>query len=188
MSDDTNLNLLLMPEELMIVHFARNKGIGPCRNGRIKQERPCPSTESHLLYRAAKQLVALHALHVESLTKPQDPIVGSHFLGQISDKSFSTFHTSDLFLTSQEPNIPKSQFLGDFEVYTTCRSIHIGVHGDDGNIIFNGLAHSTLHIVLVCYPRQFSEYQRMMAHDEITSLLDGLINHRLGHVKTQQCP
>ena len=85
-------------------------------------------------------------------------------------------------------HVLQTQLLGNLEVHSACRCIHVGMHGDDGNIILDRLANGALHIVLIRYPGKLSEDERMMAYDEIAALLDRFIYHRLSDVKTQQCP
>ena len=75
-ADDADLNLLLMTEILVIAHFARDEGIGSCRNGIAQQERTRTAAERHLADRATQELVALHALHAETLAQEQHQVVG----------------------------------------------------------------------------------------------------------------
>ena len=93
-----------------------------------------------------------------------------------------------LALATEKLHVLQAQLLGNLEVHSACRCIHVGMHGDDGNIILDRLANGALHIVLIRYPGKLSEDERMMAYDEIAALLDRLFYHRLSDVKTQQCP
>ena len=52
MSDDGNLYLLLVAEVVVVVHFARYKGICPLSNGLWEEKRAGATTKSHLANRA----------------------------------------------------------------------------------------------------------------------------------------
>ena len=157
MADDADLDFLLMAEELMIVHFARNESISTSRDGSIQQERARTTTERHLSDRPAQQLVALHAFRLETLSEHQHQVVGSYsvcmqrisLVSYLANHSFSAFHTVNLFLASEETKVAESEFLSYFEVDTTLCRIHIRMHGNDGNIVLDSLSHGALHIVFV---------------------------------------
>ena len=51
MSDDGNLYLLLVAEVVVVVHFARYKGICPLSNGLWEEERAGATTKRHLANR-----------------------------------------------------------------------------------------------------------------------------------------
>ena len=188
MADDADLNLLFVAEILVIAHLARDEGIGTCLDGCVEQESTCSTAECHLPDRTSKQLVALHALHAKPLLEHQHQVVGCQVLSHLSDDALAAFHAVHFLLASKELHVSQSQFLGNLEVHAARSRIHVGMHRHDGNIILNRLAHGTLHVVLVRDSRQFAEYQRMMAHDEVTALPDGLVYHGFSNVKTQQCP
>ena len=65
MSDDGNLYLLLVAEVVVVVHFARYKGICPLSNGLWEEERAGATTDSHLPYLTSQQLVGHQAFHVK---------------------------------------------------------------------------------------------------------------------------
>ena len=62
-----------------------------------------------------------------------------------------------------------------------CR-VHVGMHRHDGNALAHGTHHHALHIVLTGEPRQLAEDEGMMAHNEIATVLDGLIENGIGNV------
>ena len=209
-ADDADLNLLLMTEILVIAHLARDEGIGSRRNGITQQERTRTTAERHLADRATQELVALHALHTETIPEQQHQVIGSDTLGKmllhlirkpaslgslqdilVRDFSYyaaAAFHAIHFLLATKKLHVLQAQLLGNLEVHSACRCIHVGMHGDDGNIILDRLANGALHIVLIRYPGKLSEDERMMAYDEVAALLDRFIHHRLSDVKTQQCP
>ena len=82
-ADDTDLNLLLMTEILVIAHLARNEGIGSRRNGIAQQKRTRTAAERHLADRATQELVALHAFHSKTLPEQQYQVIGSDTLGEM---------------------------------------------------------------------------------------------------------
>ena len=82
-TDDADLNLLIMPEILVIAHLARDESIGTSRYRIAQQERTRPATERHLPDRAAQELVALHALHAKTFAQQQHQVVGSDTLGEM---------------------------------------------------------------------------------------------------------
>ena len=53
-ADDADLYLLLIAEILVIVHLARDKGVGTGPQGVVEQEVACPATDSHLTNRSAQ--------------------------------------------------------------------------------------------------------------------------------------
>ena len=157
MTDDADLDFLLMAEELMIVHFTRNESISTSRDGSIQQKRTRPATKRHLSDRPAQQLVALHTFRLKTLPEHQHQVVGSYsvcmhrisLVSYFAYHTFAAFHTVNLLLASEETQVAKSEFLSYFEVDTTLRRIHIRMHGYDGNIVLDSLPHGALHIVFV---------------------------------------
>ena len=56
------------------------------------------------------------------------------------------------------------------------------MHSHNDHIVFDSLDDGTLHIAPVADMSQLTEDERMVGHDEITPLLNGLVDHRLSHV------
>ena len=77
-SDDGNLDFLLMAEILVITHLARHKGIGPAMNGFAKTERTGTAAKSYLTDGALQQLVGHHAFHAKRALQHLNKIAGSH--------------------------------------------------------------------------------------------------------------
>ncbi len=65
MADDGNLDFLFMAKILMVVHLARDERIGTCRDGITQQERTGSATERNLTDVTGKELIMLHAFHME---------------------------------------------------------------------------------------------------------------------------
>ena len=81
--DDADLNLLIMPEILVIAHLARDESIGTSRYRIAQQERTRPATERHLPDRSAQDLVALPSLHSKTFTQRQHLVVVTDTLGDM---------------------------------------------------------------------------------------------------------
>jgi len=77
-SDDGNLDFLLMAEILVITHLARHESIGPAANGLTKTERTGTAAKSYLTDGALQQFVGHHAFHAKRALQHLDEIGGSH--------------------------------------------------------------------------------------------------------------
>ena len=86
---------------------------------------------------------------------------------------------------ADETYVAESHLLGNLEVDSALCGIHIGVHRHDDNVIDNSLSHNALHHIFARYTPQPAEDERVMRHDEVATLADGLIHGLFGHVKTQ---
>ena len=69
MPNHGNLYFLFMIKVIVIVHFARNKGVCTSCDGVCQQKRSRATTDGHLSNGSAQQLVTHHALHVERFLK-----------------------------------------------------------------------------------------------------------------------
>lgn len=76
MANDAYLYLLLMAEELMVMHLARYEGVAARADGVAEEKRARASAEAYGLYAAAEKLVGLKAFHVEDLLQSQYEVVG----------------------------------------------------------------------------------------------------------------
>ena len=75
MADDTNLDALLVAEILVVVHLARDEGVGTVGNGVVEQEVACTAADGHTADRPLQQLVTHDALNAElTLHKLQEHI------------------------------------------------------------------------------------------------------------------
>ena len=86
---------------------------------------------------------------------------------------------------ADETYVAEAHLLGNLEVDSALCGIHIGVHRHDDNVIDNSLSHNALHHIFARYTPQPAEDERVMRHDEVAALADGLIHGIFGHVKTQ---
>ena len=68
------------------------------------------------------------------------------------------------------------------EVHSAPRIVEIGVHGHDGHIVLHRLYDRALHIVVAREVGQAAEDERMVSHNQVAALTDGLVDNRLGHV------
>ena len=59
------------------------------------------------------------------------------------------------------------------------------MHGDDDDIVLDGLDDAALHIVGTANLLQTTKQQRMVAHNEISPLTDGFVNDGFVDVQTQ---
>ena len=59
------------------------------------------------------------------------------------------------------------------------------MHGDDGNVIFQGFHYATLHVVGSAYLFQSAKQQRVVTDYEVAATLHGLVNYLLVDVQTQ---
>ena len=151
MTNDADLNLLLMTEVFMIVHFACDKGISTSLYGSVKKKRASTTAESHAPDRMTKQLITLHTFYCKLVAQQEHQIIGSPPLcfGHFAYYSFATFHAIHFFLACKELQVLQPQFLCYLKVDSTRSRIHIGMHAHDGNVVLDGFTHSALHIVLV---------------------------------------
>lgn len=184
-ANDSNLNLLVVAKVLVIVHLTRHKGIGTLSDGLIEQEVAGSTTERHLSYRAAQQLVGHDIFHVKRPFQHDDQVVGSNRLRQHTDNTLTTVHTIYSLLFAKETQLNKPHFLRNLVVYTASRTIHVGVHGDNANVVSDSLHHRALHGILARNVAQLAENQRMMRHDKVAPQSNGLIDDFLSNVKTQ---
>ena len=117
-----------------------------------------------------------------------DEVCRCHGLRQLSDDSAAADDTVGHLLLTEEAGILQRHLLGNLVVHAAQGIVHVGVHGHHSDIMLDGFHHGTLHVVASVDALQGMENQRMMAHNEVTTLGNGLVDHLLGYVKTQQCP
>ena len=184
MPDNTYLDALLVAEVLVIVHLACNEGISALMQSIIEQEVASTTTERYLLDGTTQQLVTQRTLHTELAFYHENEVIGSHGLWQFAYYTTTCLHVTYLLLC-KELTFLQSQSLSNLPVNTILGIIHIGVHGDDDDVVLQRLDNATLHIVSTTNLLQATEQQRMMADDEVTPLADSLIDNLFVDVQTQ---
>lgn len=185
MTDDTDLDFLLVPEILMIVHLARNEGIGTSLDGIGQQERARTATKCHLADGAAQQFIGVSAAHAEALLHMEHKLFSGKRSGELPHNAITTRNTVHLLLLTEETQARQPQFFGHAIVDTATRAVHVGVHRGDNHIVLDGFHHRALHVVGTSDSGEFTKDERMVRNYQITATPNGLINHGLGHVKTQ---
>ena len=73
-ADDTDLNLLVVAEILVVVHLAGHEGIGTGCDGVGQEEVACSTAERHLGKRPLQQLVGHNALHAKLPLEQADEV------------------------------------------------------------------------------------------------------------------
>ena len=184
MANDTDLDALFVAKILVVVHLARDKGVGAKTDSVRQQEVTSAATERHLLDRASQQFVAQCALHAELSFHHEDKVVSSHGLRQETNDTTASLDVTYLLL-SKELALLQSQSLSNLPVDTILGIVHIGMHGDDDDVVLQGLDNATLHIVSTTDLFQATEQQRMMADDEVTAFAESLIDNLFVDVQTQ---
>lgn len=184
-SYDGYLQLLLMSEILMIVHFSGNKGIGPLPDGLRQQKVACTAAHGHGVYRSAQQLVGGHAVNVESALKCTDEVGCRQGLRQLPNDTLACADTINILLSAKEADGGESHFLCNLVVHASLGTIHVGVHGHYADMVLNGFHYRALHIVFTGYAAEFPKDERVVRHNEVAAEADGLVHHIFGDVKTQ---
>ena len=77
-SDDGNLDFLLMAEILVITHLARHEGIGSAADGFTKTERSGTAAKSYLTDGTLQQFIGHHTFHIKRALQHLNKIAGSH--------------------------------------------------------------------------------------------------------------
>ena len=168
----------------MIVHFACDKGICTQAQCFVQQEIACPATDGHLSDGSAQQLVAHGTLYAKAFLNHQDEIVSSHRFRKTAHNTTTRFYIVHGLL-GKERHVRKSQFLCYLPVDAVLGIVHVGVHGNDDDIVFDGFDDTTLHIVLSADLFQSAKQQGMVTHNEVAPLLNSLINNLFVDVQTQ---
>ena len=109
MAYDGDLYFLLVPEILVVVHLAGNESVSPFGDGVAEKERTGTAAHGNGLYRAAQQLVALHALNIERALEHEHKVVACHRIGQTAYHSAAAFDTVNR-LTGEKSGSPQAPF------------------------------------------------------------------------------
>ena len=172
-TDDTDLNLLVVAEILVVVHLAGHEGIGTGCDGVGQEKVACSTAERHLGKRPLQQLVGHNALHAKLPLEQADEVGSRHGLRQCAHDPASTEDISH-GARLQELHLCEAHFLGNLIVDAPHSIVHVGVHGHDGDAPPYGLHHALLHIVGSDDSFQGMEDQGMVRHDEIAVETYGL--------------
>ena len=130
-------------------------------------------------------MVGHNALHVERAFEHDNQVIGCNSLRQFADDTLATFNAVDRLLFAEEAQPIEPHLLRNLIVDPSACTVHIGVHGDDADMVLYGFHHRALHTVLASDMAELMEYQRMVRHNEVTAQGNSLINDGLGNVKTQ---
>ena len=188
---DGNLNLLLVPEELVVRHFARQEGIGLQAYGFVQQEGTRSAAQRHRLYGPPQQFVVLQALDVEHVLDALQE--GQRVLGrrQVAQQSAPGRHTAVAhrhLVRLHHPHVHQSQLLRNAVVHAVLGVVQVGVGCIDGDVVLYGHSDAALHLRPLRHPPQGAEQEGMMTDYEVASQVDGLADDLFGHIQTQQCP
>ena len=143
-ADDANLDFLFVVEEDVVVHLARDEGIGTLAHGIVQQEVAGTTADGHRLDGALQQFVTHGALDAELSLDQFDEGPCSHRLRPLP------YHTATGLdainsLPRKEPAFRQSQPPGNLPVHAVLCIIHIGMHGHDDHIVLDGLDDAALH-------------------------------------------
>ena len=183
-ADDTDLNLLLVAEVLMIVHLTRDEGVGSGFHGIVEQEVAGTATESHTAHRTLQQLVGHRTGNAKRRLHRLYELTCCQWRLQRSDDAAAASHVAN-GSRCHELHVLQPQLLGHLVVHATLGIVHVRVHRHHGDVRLDGLSHGALHVSHVADLLQAPEQQRMMADDEVTPLRQRLVHHLFGDVQTQ---
>ena len=183
-----------MAEEHVVVHLACDEGIGTFGDSLIQHEITSPTADGHLAYRPLLQFVTMCTSHAKALLYQRDEGPGIHRIRQFckDEGYFFSGRTAEhrvgalrrvwglRFTCWHGP-----QFFCDFVVHAPLGIIHIGMHGDDADVVLDGLSDGALHVVRIAHLLQSTEQQRVVAHHQVASFGDGLVDDLFSHVQTQ---
>ena len=175
-TNDTNLQALLVAKILVVMHLTRYKGISTLTKCIVQQKIASTTTDGYLADRTAQQFVTLSTLNIKLALQQQNEIISSHLGRQLTNHATTRFYAIYRLLC-KETTILQSQALGYFPVDTTQRIVHISMHRDDDNIVFQSLDDTALHIVSTANLLESAEQERMVADNEIAAFANGFVNN-----------
>ena len=123
-------------------------------------------------------------LHVERPFHQTYEVIGSHRLCQRTYYAATTLRVP-YPLRTQELDVRQAQLLGYLEVHATPGIVHVRMHRHHADILPDSLAHRPLHVGQVADSLQPTKQQRVVAHNEITTLLYRLVDDFFRHIQTQ---
>ena len=185
---DGNLYLLLVAEELVVRHFARQEGIGLQAYGLVQHEGPSPTTQGHRLYGPPQQFVVLQSFDVEHILHALQESQRVLRRRQVADEPRAG-HDVALAHAHRVPlhhgHVHQSQLFSNAVVHTVLGIVQVGVGGIDGDVVLDGQSHAALHLCALSNLTQGAEQQGVVTDDEVTAEVYGLAYHLLGNVQTQ---
>ena len=180
-----------MAEPRVVVHLARQEGIGLGLDGIVEHEVAGPAADDDALHRAFEHLVVLQRLHAEGLLDALEESQRVLGLGQIANDGTARLDGLGSYAHGpgmQQLHVDEPQLLGNAEVDAVLGTVEVGVGRIDADVVLYGHAQASLHHVGVCHLLQSVEEQRMVADDEVAAKVNSLADDSLRHIETQQCP